>query len=105
MQTNLLHILITGPLFVYIGFVQPTHKWIYNFILISAILLAIWFIYHIIKYKLTRIWWIIHLLLIVPLLLYVGYMGPKTHPQVFQLILATGVLAIVYHIIRLIKKN
>ena len=103
-QINWLHILVTGPLMIYIGLARPSYKWIYALILATGVILTGWFLYRIIKTYGKRIWLIIHFLLFVPLLIYVGIKGPKTHPQVFQFILAIGVLSIVYHALRLFQK-
>jgi len=46
-----------------------------------------------------------HILLVVPLLLYVGWMKKETPSTIFSLLLALGIAAFGYHLVRLIEKN
>lgn len=96
---HLFHILLVGGLFLYVG-IQKTA--------IPTILFPILFwlgiviiLYHIFKVyiKQGRGYWVnlIHILLVGPLLLYIGYNEDKTARLYFELLLMLGFAAIGYH--------
>ena len=107
---NLLHIFFTGPLLIYIGLTKPENPQIYNFIFLLGILLSIYFLYLItsLKYSQYHVWLLIHYLIFIPLLIFVGIKKTETPKIIYSLLLAIGIAAFGYHLIRLIqemKKN
>jgi presenilin-like A22 family membrane protease len=99
---NIVHALVIGPVLIYIGLVKPTQTWIYYILLAVGILIAVKFVYSLIKQK--NDWYIIHLALFAPLLIYVGIRKNDTPNIGFALMLALGCAASGYHIIRLMQK-
>jgi len=98
---HLLHIFLIGPLFLYIGIEkQNIPFWFFPFLLI----LGIWLIgFHIsLGYKnwiKKRGIWVnfLHIFIIGPLLIYIGYKNLKTPRYCFELLLMLGFATIGYH--------
>ena len=42
--------------------------------------------------------YILHFLIVGPLLIYVGYYKDKIHPQVFNIVLGLGAIVTIYHL-------
>lgn len=104
---NLIHILFSGPLLVYVGLKKPDNKYLYYFLLILGILLAVLFLYRLITIKpfsSRHIFFIAHLVIYSPLLIYLGLYHNKSSKFSFDLALVIGLLAILYHAIRLLQK-
>lgn len=99
---NIVHALVIGPALIYIGLVKPTQTWIYYTLLAVGVLIAAKFIYSLIKQK--NDWYMVHLALFAPLLIYVGIKQKDTPNIGFALMLALGCAASGYHIIRLMQK-
>jgi RsiW-degrading membrane proteinase PrsW (M82 family) len=97
------HILLTGPVLIYIGLMKPKNKWIYKILLFFGLLLLVFFFYHIISTKTTpyHVWLYIHLILFIPLLIWIGIKKDQSPKILFSLIIAIGCAAIGYHAIRL----
>ena len=104
---HLFHVLIVGSLFVYVGINREK---------ISSILFSILFylgfiiiLYHLYKIKIyltagKEIWVnLIHVLIVGPLLIYIGYYGEKTARKFFELLLMLGFASIGYHLYYLLK--
>lgn len=100
---KLAHIFFTGPALIYIGLMKPNNKWIYRVLLATGLLLLVFFFYHIITTTPTpyHVWLYIHLLLFIPLLIWIGLKQDKAPNILFSLIVAIGCAAIGYHTIRL----
>ena len=98
---HLFHILIVGTLFLYVGTKKTSiPKMMFPILLgVGAIII----LYH--AYKLYnkivkgKGYWVnlIHIFLVVPLLLYIGYHGDKTARLYFELLLMLGFASIGYH--------
>jgi hypothetical protein len=103
---NLLHILLTGPLLIYIGLKKPKQDWIYNLILILGIILSIYFLILIIKipYSPYHSWLFIHFIVFIPLLLFVGIRKTNTPNIIYSILLTLGIAAVGYHSVRLYQK-
>ena len=92
---NVFHMFVIAPLLLYIGWKgDQTEEQVFN-IVIGAGLVAV--IYHAYRYMNTK-WWInlIH----IPAglaLAYIGYLGTGMPPEMFQLILASGVGIFLWH--------
>jgi hypothetical protein len=103
---NILHIILIGPILLYIALEKNIHKHVYDILLALGITLSIYFIYVIYLHKLSsyHVWLIIHLLIFAPLLIWMGFAKEKTPRIIISLILAIGCAAIGYHSIRLFQK-
>jgi len=95
---HLFHILIIGSLFLYVGIYRTTIPKIMFPILLGLGILII--LYHMYKAYLHKkgIWVnLIHIILVGPLLVYIGYHDVKTVRLYFELLLMLGFAAIGYH--------
>lgn len=103
---SLIHILIIGPLFIYIGIKRPTNNLFYFLLAIFAIIIVISFIYRYI-YKQLYEWLYVHLLLFASLLFYISYLKftkEKIPNFLYSFLIAIGFGAIGYHITKIIRK-
>lgn len=98
---HLFHILIVGSLFLYVG-IERTNIPTFMFPLLLGLGVIV-ILYHIFKVytymKLGKGYWVnlIHILLVGPVLVYIGYNGEKTQRLYFELLLMLGFAAIGYH--------
>ena len=98
---HLFHILIIGGLFLYVG-IQKTNIPKFGFPILLGLGIII-ILYHAFKAysKMTKGkgYWVnlIHILLVGPLLLYIGYNEDKTARLYFELLLMLGFASIGYH--------
>ena len=102
---SLIHIFFNGPLFIYIGLKKPSYNIFYILLLFIAIIIIISFLYRYIKKQLYA-WLYVHLLLFASLLLTICYLKftKKNIPNyLYSFLVAIGVAAIVYHIIKIIR--
>ena len=105
---HLFHILFVGSLFLYVGIQkQQIPKWLFPILLgLGAIIIP----YHL--YKAFTYWkkginpWFnfIHILLVGPLLIWIGYKKEKTPRYAFELILMLAFASIGYHGFYLLKR-
>ena len=103
---SLIHIFITGPLFIYIGINKPLNILFYIILLFLAIVIVISFIYRYI-YKQLYAWLYVHLLLFASLLFYISYLKftKKNIPNfLYSFLIAIGFAAIGYHCTKIIRK-
>lgn len=101
---SLIHIFITGPLFIYIGIKKPLNILYYVILAIFAITIIIAFINRYIKNQLYE-WLYVHLLLFSSLLLYISYLKftNKNIPNfLYSFLIAIGFGAIGYHFTKII---
>ena len=101
---SLIHILINGPLMIYIGYFKPKDIIFYWLLLLIGIGLIFDILYKYYKNQ-VHAWLVIHLLLFAPLFIYTGYLGIKRDKIPYYLhsfILAIGIAAFGYHILKLI---
>ena len=98
---HMFHVLIIGSLFLYVG-IQRTNIPTFMFPVLLGLGVIVIF-YHIFKVytymKQGKGYWVnlIHILLVGPLLVYIGYNGEKTRRLYFELLLMLGFAAIGYH--------
>ena len=98
---HLFHILFVGSLFLYVGIYRTSIPTIMYPILLGLGLVVIF--YHIYKaynyMQLGKSYWVnlIHILLVGPLLVYIGYNREKTPRLYFELLLMLAFAAIGYH--------
>ena len=98
---HLFHVLLVGGLFLYVGIQKTTipTSWFPALFGLGAVII----LYHTFKAYIymmqNRGYWVnlIHILLVGPLLLYIGYNGVKTARLYFELLLMLGFAAIGYH--------
>ena len=98
---HLFHVLIIGSLFLYVG-IQRTNipTFMFSLLLGLGIIIILYHIFKVYTYmKLGKGYWVnlIHIFLVGPLLLYIGYNIEKTPRLFFELLLMLGFAAIGYH--------
>ena len=102
---SLIHIFFTGPLLIYIGLVKPSNIIFSYILLLLAIVILVAFIYRFINKQLYA-WIYVHLLLFSTLLIYMSYLKfnqLKIPDYLYSFLLAIGIAAIGYHIIKVLK--
>jgi hypothetical protein len=111
MDTHLLlaifHLAFIAPLFLYVGFQRAaTPDWLYH-VLFGVGLLVL--VYHAMKSfgrwvaKSPSIWInLIHVAIIAPLLIWIGYYGKKTERPAYEMLLMVGFAALGYHLKNLV---
>ena len=102
---HLFHIIIVGSLFLYVGIKrEKIPSMMYPFLLGLGIFIIL---YHIYKASQSKTPWInyIHIFLIGPLLVYIGYMNKDTSRKYYEILLMFGFAAITYHGYYLIKSD
>ena len=104
---SLFHVLIVGPLFLYVG-IKATDipKVMYPILLGLGTFIMAYHFY--LAYKKTmegKSAWVnyIHALIIGPLLVYIGYTGLNTSRKFFEILMMLGMAAIGYHGFYLVK--
>lgn len=97
---HLFHIIIVGGLFLYVGIYKTNiPKSMFKVLLGVGIVIILYHIFKVYNYiKQGKGYWVnlIHILLVGPLLIYIGYNG-KTARLYFELLLMLGFASIGYH--------
>jgi len=98
---HLFHILIVGSLFLYVG-IERTNipSFMFPLLLGLGVIVILYHIFKVYTYmKQGKGYWVnlIHILLVGPLLVYIGYNGEKTARLYFELLLMLGFASIGYH--------
>ena len=98
---HLFHILIVGGLFLYVG-IERTNipSFMFPLLLGLGVIVILYHMFKVYTYmKQGRGYWVnlIHILLVGPLLVYIGYNGEKTARLYFELLLMLGFASIGYH--------
>ena len=98
---HLFHILIVGSLFLYVG-IKKTNipKNMYPILLGLGIIIIFYHIYKTYHYFITnKSYWInlIHIFIIGPLLIYIGYYRENVARMYFEILLMLGFASIGYH--------
>ena len=105
----IIHLLFVTPLFLYVGFTRAeTPRWLYLALLtIGAVIL----LYHGFKLVLrlkarSSLAWVnaIHVALVAPLLIFIGYHKKETPRSAYELLLMLGFAAGGYHMFSLVKQ-
>jgi uncharacterized membrane protein len=98
---HLLHILLVGPLFLYVGIKSTTIPSImFPFLLGLGLFIMVYHCYLAYKkYTQGTSAWVnyIHIFIIGPLLVYIGYHKEETSRKYFELLIMLGMAAIGYH--------
>jgi hypothetical protein len=103
MAISVFHIFAVVPLFLYVAFVRgQSPQWIFPFLLTLGAIIALYHTYKVmVKWKANSpsVWVnIIHVLLVAPLLMYVGAKGFDTPRWAYELLAMAGFAALGYHI-------
>jgi len=105
MNTNtlvhLFHIFIVGGLFIYVGIKRDKiSNLLFRILLGLGIVIIFYHIYKTYNYiKAGKGYWVnlLHIFIIGPLLIYIGYYGQQTARLYFELLLMLGFASIGYH--------
>jgi TctA family transporter len=100
---SFIHILFTGPFLAYVGLTKPKSDWIYYLMAAIAVFAAIYLLYKLFgsPWQPDKIWYIAHLLLFIPLLLYISIYRSNMNPTFFSFLTAVGIGALGYHMVKL----
>jgi hypothetical protein len=106
MLVAIFHIVAVVPLFLYVGFSRAaTVDWVYTLMFaLGIIILGYHSFKAILKYmnKSMGIWVnLIHIFIIAPLILWIGYNGKKTMRPFYEMLLMVGFAALGYHLYNL----
>jgi hypothetical protein len=98
---HLFHILLVGSLFLYVGIKRTLiPAQMYPILLGLGVIIIFYHIYKVYNYiKLGKGYWVnlIHIFIVGPLLVYIGYNKENTSRLYFELLLMVGFAAIGYH--------
>ena len=98
---HLFHIIIVGGLFLYVGMNRENiPKSLFNVLFYLGIFIILYHLYKAYGYLKTDkgIWVnLIHIFIVGPLLIYIGYNGEKTTRKFFEILLMLGFASIGYH--------
>jgi hypothetical protein len=98
---HLFHIFIVGSLFLYVGINrEKIYKIMFSILFYLGIVIILYHIYKLLGYlKENKGIWVnlIHILIVGPLLIYIGYYGEKTERLYFEILLMLGFASIGYH--------
>lgn len=103
----LFHIFVIAPTFLWIGFSRAaTPEWAYNVLFGLAILVGLYHGYKAVGRLAAKspVVWVnlIHVLLVAPLLLWIGYHGKKTERPAYDMLLMAGFAVFGFHMYKLI---
>lgn len=98
---HLFHIILVGGLFLYVG-IHRTNipKFMYPLLLALGVIIILYHAFKVYNYiKHGKSYWVnlIHIFLVGPLLVYIGYNREKTQRLYFELLLMLGFASIGYH--------
>jgi hypothetical protein len=98
---HLFHIIIVGGLFLYVGMNRENiPKSLFNVLFYLGIFIILYHLYKAYGYlKIDKGIWVnlIHIFIVGPLLIYIGYNGEKTTRKFFEILLMLGFASIGYH--------
>ena len=105
---SIFHLLIVVPFFLFVGFYRAsTPQWLYNATFVIGALILVYHGFKLVARVLSESGyaWVnaIHVLLIAPLLLYIGYHKRDTPRFAYELLLMLGFAAGGYHLFSLVK--
>lgn len=101
--TRLFHILVLGPLLLYVGIEHPSSAWIY---IMLAVLGSLAILAFGLQASTKDAFWVVwHMLIIGVLLLSMAVLRTQSPEYLFRLCIIVGSAAIGYHAIRLIQEH
>ena len=99
---HLFHILIVCSLFLYVGINRVNiYKFLFPVLLILGFIIILYHLYKVYKYFSNgKSYWVnlIHVFIVGPLFVYIGYYGANTSRKFFELLLMLGFASIGYHL-------
>jgi len=99
---HLFHILIVGSLFLYVGINKnKIFGFMYPILLSIGVIIIFYHGYKMYNHiKLHQSYWVslIHIFIVGPLLIYIGYNGTKTQRYFFEILMMLGFASIGYHL-------
>jgi hypothetical protein len=104
---HLFHILAVGTLFLYVGIQRDSiSKWMYPVLFYLGILITLYHLYKVYLKKGMGAWVnFIHVFLIGPLLVYIGYHRELTDRLYYEILLMLGFASIGYHAYYLVRSE
>jgi hypothetical protein len=100
-MVHLFHIIIVGGLFLYVGISRGnTYAPVLNALFYLGIIIIFYHIYKVYGYaKQNKSYWVnlIHIFIVGPLLIVIGYNGVNTSRRYFELLLMLAFASIGYH--------
>lgn len=105
----IIHLLFVVPLFLYVGFTRAeTPRWLYLALLAIGVIVLVYHGFKLIVRLKNRSGysWVnaIHVLLVAPLLIYIGYNKKDTPRSAYELLLMGGFAATGYHLFSIVKQ-
>jgi hypothetical protein len=98
---HLFHIIIVGSLFLYVGINrEKISKVLFRILLGLGFIIIFYHVYKTYNYlKAGKGYWVnlLHIFIVGPLLIYIGYCGEKTARLYFELLMMLGFASIGYH--------
>jgi hypothetical protein len=108
-QKNIFHVAVVAPLFILVGFYRDkTPDWVFNLLLFFGAIIVLYHSYRAYeKLKDGKSAWVnwIHILLVAPLLLILGYLKKDANRRYFEMLLMLGFAALGYHGVYLIRET
>jgi uncharacterized membrane protein len=108
---NAFHVFLVAPALIYIGLVKPkTPAFLYTVLLVVGALMIPLHLYNAIKCLMGRMfepamWYLVHVLLLAPLLIYIGKFGrDRTAQSAFLALAIIGFAALAFHGTHLVKR-
>jgi hypothetical protein len=99
---HLFHIIIVGILFLYVGIIrEKIYKPVFNILFFLGLFIVFYHLYKIYEYlNIGKSIYInlIHIFIVAPLLIYIGYTGEKTSRKFFEMLLMLAFSSIGYHL-------
>ena len=98
------HLLINGPLMIYIGYTKASTIYVFYLLFILGIFMLGYLGFKWFKNEMSA-WLYVHLLVYIPLFMYTGYLGINNMEipwYNYEFILAIGVAASGYHLLKII---
>ena len=98
---HLFHILFVGGLFLYFGITRTNHsKFVLRSLFYLGLFIVVYHVYKVYHYIIhDKSYWVnlIHIFLVGPLLMYIGYYADQTPRLYFELLMMLGFASIGYH--------
>lgn len=106
---SIVHLLFVVPLFLYVGLTRAdTPRWLYLAMLTIGLVVLVYHGFKLIVRLKSRSGysWVnaLHVLLVAPLLIYIGYHKKETPRFAYELLLMSGFAAGGYHLFSLVKQ-
>ncbi len=101
------HVAVLAPFLMYVGFARAaTPEWIYSLLFGLGLLVLLYHGYKAVGrfFKSSPVIWVnlIHVLLVAPLLIWIGYYGKRTGRPAYDMLLMTAFAAFGFHLYKLV---